>query len=67
MVQGRIQEFEKGGGGDSDTFFSGAPSTSGGGGGGVGSNRGIAGRNQTPFFFFRFHKGGHMYKKGGHL
>ena len=34
-------------------------------GGGGSSNRGIAGRNQTPFFFFLGFKRGHMYKKGG--
>ena len=55
-----------GGGGDSDTFFRSAIYVGGGGS----TNRGTTGgRNQTPFLFsflfFRFQKGGHMYKKGG--
>ena len=59
---------------DSDTFFfrSAIIVGGGGGGGGVSINRGLAGRNQTPFFsssfssFFRFQKGGGAHvQKGG--
>ena len=52
-----------GGWGDSDTFFRSAIYVESR----ASSNRGIGGRNQTPFFFFRFQKegGGAHVQKGG--